>query len=412
MKFVNIKLFDNSVSTEEKRFFYLIALVWGHFPILHFLEALSNRVVGPLVTLILFALLWTVTIFGAMGVIAKRLKSASVIVLFLILFIYGFNYILFPQNIDALNYNAGPFFLSALPCFILGSVVQVRKGIDFLYYISLLSILAQYSFSFVYGNNQILADEGEGGDQLTAAYNLLPHVLLTIYYFIKKRNWVPGLLSILGVILLISFGSRGPILCLLIFVFLTVFFTMRERKYSPVKYLYFVLICLGLLVLFSQAWQFIIEAILSSQNMSDRLAVKLMEGGFLESDDRNEIKLLLIKKLSEYPIMGYGVAGDRLVIGSIESGYAHNLIYEMLFSFGYVFGGGLLIVITIQIFKGLKYYSGDEKYFVLVLISCGFIGLLFSGTYLNSKWFFFLMGVCSVAKENFILERIVYKIQS
>lgn len=409
MRQFKIVLFEDYVTKNEKKFFFLVALIWAHYPLLHFFEALLTRIFGAVITPILFILLWSVAIIGGLREIQKRMNGFSALVILVLAITYVLNYGLYPQNTSALNYNAGQFFLSALPCFIVGVTFKINKGRRLLYYISLLCIFAQYLFSFVYGNNRILAESGEGGDQLAAAYLLLPHVLMTSSFFIRKPGWISGISTMLGTILLVSFGSRGPFLCLMFFVVCALFYSMRQNHSGLRKYVYLFLISVPLLFFINNFWQEMMESVISSQNMSDRLVVKFAENNFLESNDRDELKTMLFRELKKEPLLGYGVAGDRNFVGALQGGYAHNIIVEILFSFGYLMGGAILLIIAKMIMQGIKYLQGDDKYFFLVLFFCGFVGLLFSGSYLTSRWFFFLMGVCMASKNDFFTNKRVYK---
>ena len=401
MRLSKIKLFDREITKQEKRFFFLVGLVWAQYPLLHFFEATVARVTGPEIASALLIVLWMIAIVGAYAEFAQKMSGNNILFVVALFVLYIVNYVLFPQNVPALNFNADLFLLSALPCFFIGAIFPAWRGLKFLYYLSLLCILAQYLFSFVYGNNEAIAEEGNGNDQLAAAYLILPHVLIVAANLIQKPDWISGFFFFLGVLILISFGSRGPIVCMILFVLIAIIYKMTSNKFGLGKMILFVLSCLVIVGLFNIFLDRIIDAIMASQNMSDRLVRKMVENQFLESEDRDDIRFLLFSKLDESPYWGYGIAGDRFFLGSPKSGYAHNLVVEVLFSYGYFLGGGILFFIGYLIYKGLRYSTRFEKNFVFLLFTIGIVGLLFSGTYLTNKWFYFFLGYCmSIRKTN------------
>jgi hypothetical protein len=89
---------------------------------------------------------------------------------------------------------------------------------------------------------------------------------------------------------------------------------------------------------------------------------------------------------------GYGIAGDRAIVGA----YAHNILIELWVSFGVIVGTALFIVpvfFTVLLLIKKSRYNTAEDSFILVLISSCYVKLFLSGTYLTESFLFLLIGV-------------------
>ena len=97
----------------------------------------------------------------------------------------------------------------------------------------------------------------------------------------------------------------------------------------------------------------------------------------------------LLDKLNENG-GGFGLMADRL-----EVGYAHNIIVELWYAYGYIIGSlviAIFLFLVLSLF--LKSHDRSTKLFVLLFFTFTFIKLLFSGTFITDGFFFFLIGLC------------------
>ena len=135
----------------------------------------------------------------------------------------------------------------------------------------------------------------------------------------------------------------------------------------------------------------------SNFGINSRTLSQIVEGSFLKSYGRTNIRETLIAGITESPFIGYGLWGDRFVTlnyGHGKASYAHNIILEIITQFGVILGIFLIIALLWLIIKKI-YYNNRSYYFVILLcvIPSGLIKLFFSGSYLNEPYFFFLMGL-------------------
>lgn len=156
----------------------------------------------------------------------------------------------------------------------------------------------------------------------------------------------------------------------------------------------FISFLLGVTFVYLEQISYFFFNLISAFGMSARIFEKVIEGTFLVDESRMENYWKpLLEIIKNESFFGYGIGGDRVVGGVI---YAHNIVLELLISFGIVFGTILFIWISTHIFRGFK-HSADatSRNMVLVLICSGFVPLFVSGTYLTATSFFLLLGFCT-----------------
>lgn len=148
----------------------------------------------------------------------------------------------------------------------------------------------------------------------------------------------------------------------------------------------------GVLFLFFDRLLILLYNISLKLGLSIRIFAKFFEGDFFVSSSRNRIIEVLFEKISEKPVLGYGIAGDRTLVG----GYSHNLAVELWVSFGIIIGTILLGVLFFICIKALikSRKNNVDNMAILLLICCGLINLFLSGSYLSAPYLFLLIGLC------------------
>ena len=125
--------------------------------------------------------------------------------------------------------------------------------------------------------------------------------------------------------------------------------------------------------------------------MSERSINKLLSGKFFVSEGRDVLKDTVMEGILKKPLLGYGIAGDRTLIGI----YVHNIVLELLVSYGIPVGICLTGVIGFLIWRGYCRADTDQGKNLILLLACAvMIKLMMSGTYLQEELFFLLLGAC------------------
>lgn len=75
--------------------------------------------------------------------------------------------------------------------------------------------------------------------------------------------------------------------------------------------------------------------------------------------------------------------------------YAHNIALELWVEFGVIIGTIVLVALIVTFLRGyLCSTSSAEKGLIIVLICSSFLKLFLSGSFMDDRWFFALIGLC------------------
>ena len=227
-------------------------------------------------------------------------------------------------------------------------------------------------------------------NKIDNSYNMRYSYILSIalYFhtidFFKFKKIKNIIIILIEFLLILFYGSRGPLLCYTIF-FLA--FIMFENKKTSIKLLfsfiiaYFILNINNILLLISN--------LVDKLNISSR-TLYLLINDFKHSSGRDLINVKVIEIIKDHLTVGVGIAGEFKYMND----YPHNIFLDLILHWGIIFGSIFIGMIICIITKALLLAKEKERYVLLVFISYGLIALLFSGTYLSWDGFYILMGIC------------------
>ena len=99
----------------------------------------------------------------------------------------------------------------------------------------------------------------------------------------------------------------------------------------------------------------------------------------------------LIASVKEHSFWGTGLCSDRMMVGV----YAHNIALELWVEFGVIIGTIVLVTLIVAFLRGyLCSSSSAEKGLIIALICSSFLKLFLSGSFMDDRWFFALIGLC------------------
>ena len=202
----------------------------------------------------------------------------------------------------------------------------------------------------------------------------------------KKGYYVP---YVLGVAMILLGGSRGAVIWpILMFPLMLPYkwknMTLRKR----VLFLYFFIIIICILIAIAFRFkQFInLIAMLSSRvGLQSRTLNSILSGSFSDPNGRDEIYRMAIDLIKNGGPFGHGVYGDRYFIGTkFKWGYSHNIILELLVSFGYIGGTILCAIFVLGITKVYKACQNNiARQIVFISFFASMLKLMLS----NSFWY-------------------------
>ena len=323
----------------------------------------------------------------------RDVKSLDFLFILLFLITILFSYVVHPETNDYFTQsNLRQIYVEAIPFFLLAVCFRCnQRTLKNLTYISYVAIILNILYMFLYVG---LASE-EGEYYMGQAYMLLPHVMFAINSIfdrtIIRKRIVPILFSLLGLFFLVAMGTRGPLLIAIVYLTVKIFLAIDKRKPKTI----FMFTAFAIVLIWGIAsgyYLVLLEKLsntLSRYGMSTRVIDKLLENEYLSNTSgRDKIYELLLQKISEKPLFGYGVFGEEQ-FGVL----AHNIALEIIVYYGIPIGATIIIAYIVTALRA--YFKSSNKYakdLILLFFVMTVARAPFGGSHL-SYYFFFLIGL-------------------
>lgn len=312
----------------------------------------------------------------------------------IMLFVCGsilLTWLIYPDNIDIYMFGQGQFWPTVFPLFrffIVGLfLIPDEESVDLMGKISCISIFVESIFIWFI----LRGSDMQNNDDMSRAYFLLLTVLFAVNYAYDKRTFWGLAASAVGILALLSMGTRGPIMITLAFFAAKIYQTSTKKGKGTI-----VIIVILLLMWFvnSSLWNaflLFLRDIISTIGLSTRIIDYTIQGETLSNySERDEIFDVVISKIHERPLTGWGLYGEWQFVGWS----AHNMYLEILQNYG-VFIGGIILLwmfyIAIKAFFTTK--SIPVRSLVLMFICNVFVRGFFGGTFLSFPTFL-MIGYC------------------
>lgn len=223
------------------------------------------------------------------------------------------------------------------------------------------------------------------------SYVTLVAVMWLLYKFFQKETVVDFVFILIGLIVIIAYGSRNPLFSIAAYIVIQ---TIRNANSGKLKGGKRILYILGSILILACAflWRGVISALnsfLSIFSINSR-TLALLSKTTLFTSGRDSIHSSLIGLLNQHPILGLGVGGDVRLIDE----NAHGLYLSILTSYGYIIGAIFILCIVYICLRAFLKSSGKEKEIVLLYLCMvlprGFTG----GDVWTSDVFWWMLGIC------------------
>lgn len=289
--------------------------------------------------------------------------------------------------------NSNNFWGTIFPClryFLVGLIILPdKKTLDLLGKASEAAIIVETLFLFAYMIPRGLMES----EDMNRSYQILPNVLFALNYAFNNKKTFSRICAIIGVFYCLSLGARGPVIIILVFVYIKSFQIRLTKLRNKVIW---GLIVFYLIFLFYNSSLYLtalrsIRDLITQFGLSTRIVDHAIEGTITSHDSgRNDIYNFLINKLAERPIWGYGVYGEWQFI----HWSAHNMYLELLVHFGVILGSVINIwFISLTVKSYYKTPNKNSKDVILVFTCFVFVRGVFGGSWLMVGTFF-LVGFC------------------
>lgn len=209
------------------------------------------------------------------------------------------------------------------------------------------------------------------------------------FFQLKIYKMISVVLIIINVAAVFISGGRGGALLLILNTAICLFaFNMNGK--SVLKK---VIISAVALILFS----FLFGKFIGAYGLGDFIngglerTFSYISGGKLdmsETSNRDDVYKIAIENINNHPVLGQGVFRTMSMYG----GYPHNFILEILVDGGMVYLLFWIVYLWLFFKKLFKIIRREPaKSYLLILASLPLLSLLFSGTYTNNAYFWFVI---------------------
>lgn len=340
----------------------------------------------PLDTAFCLAILGCI-LLNALPAILRRLKSAEVLVALLAVLLFLLNYLIIPKTRGYVSANIVGFFLRIFPLYFLGRcITNYGETMRILNKFSIYAILAGAIYYLITNIFELAVSS----DNMSFAYYYLPFVLVEIYQIFLKKSWINVVFSILGTSILLVCGTRGPFLCIGVFLLLFCLFLLKNVKIKILMVLFSLLIVLASIFGVITSMLSWLNSWMKSIGWESRILDKVISEDLSDLSGREDIYEKVYAFIQEH-YLGYGLYADRL---PLNGSYSHNFILEFTAFFGplgFLLSIYLLVVTLAKIC--FEKIDGEYKVLLLLIFCCSIVKLFVSSSIISEPMFYLLLGL-------------------
>lgn len=382
---------------EDKHLSVIISLVMFSMFMLTILARFSegfgfNSSLLSIVSDILKLMLGVVFLSG-IKIILKRLNLRVIMFIILSTIVVFLNFLFFPDNNKYFISFVVYFYVTILPLYVYISLIN-----DYSY---LLDSMTKMSFLisviaivvFVLSHVAFGISFNYRSYSMSFSYGILLPSMVLVRNFITTRNLWSLFLAVGLITLIIVYGSRGPVICLV-----TYFFIKLSRKYTyyergKYKLILLIVVSIGLYTMLPFLLQSL-SSILDSLDISSRVVNLFLEDS-VDMSGRDFIYKSIYSSFLESPFTVRGINADFLLVGT----YAHNLFLELFYQMGFVLGFFIITLIFLLSMRTLfnKNFTPHSDCSIL-FFSVALPQLMISGSLWSSMYFW--MWVALMLKKN------------
>lgn len=369
----------------------LVAIVWTHNTVMPLVRVVIERL--PYIGFLAELLIPMSIILSAMACLPwflRHIRGRDLAVYICAVLIVLFSMVLHPITVDYLQEEWWRILIAAVPMYFIGVSFSLEDSKNDLFWCSLFSVLGMFAFRLYLLNSGRALEN----DDMEAAYRMLPSIMYLIYYAsVKKQVIYIAIAGVLSTVILI-FGTRGPIVCMLVYVaLLTIYYSFKSRNLKKLLILLIIFAIVLSVFIFDTLFIEVSSAlskVFERIGFSTRIFNFIIEGDIIASKGRESLAKQAIEAIIENPMWGYGVTADRAMFGI----YPHNMFLEILCQYGIVFGSLLIItMLVITVIALLKSRKNTRRFtFGLMLVSIVFVKLMISSTYTIEPLLYFMLG--------------------
>lgn len=318
-------------------------------------------------------------------IVFRRNSIAAIFSLLLISILILSNIIFFPENRENILSHSLRIYTVSYVCFLLSlSLYDFKPLLNYLYNASYLIIIFSL---YMLASTSVLGAVGAAATEYNMSlsyYCLIPTIIMLLKFFESKRPF-SLLFFILGLIVILGMGSRGPLIGILTFIILYKLKSINSLKKLLIDIVLYS-VPLMILIFYSKEIVQWLYSYFQSINIESRTLYYLLMGEISAKSNRDIIGVEILNKIKDNSIFGIGFLGD------ISS---HNIILETLLFFGVIFGTLLLAILAILVVKALTFTKNrDLVLLIIVFFSYAIPDALLNLTVWGKDMFWIFIGFC------------------
>lgn len=373
----------------------MVAFISFYVWVLSFNGILYLPVFGVGLATYLYVLSYAAVIMCALPVILKRINHTDIIILISVFIILICSYLLFPDTHTRMSERI-IYFFQALPWLFVGRCVtdysklllwfekaaRITIIIGALYY--LVRIIGFYDNSY---NNMVYA------------YNFLPSCIIAAYGLIRNIDLKNIIFNVIGISVLILCGCRGAILCFGVAVLIFIYFFSDKRWYKIAAALVFAAAAILYMSDYFYTVLMSINRWMHAMGIDNRIFRQILLDEFTDGSGRGSIAKQVFSGIAERPFTGYGLYGDTTL--NMKGTYSHNIILELMASFGMPLGLMLFLIFTVCFVQIVisKQCSIEYKVVLIIFFCSGMVKLFMSGSFMEEPFLCMLIGMMAGYKK-------------
>lgn len=337
--------------------------------------------------------LLVLTAFFCLSVWKKQFRLTDVLLYLLFVTIYYGSVSFYPDTEAFIEESNDQIVIQSMPYLFLGLLFCYDRCSTALHLMSIVAIACNVLFFYLMSGMSKF-DGSLEEENMNAAYWLMPALMVVTSHMLQRKKLLDIVAWAVGLLLLLFMGTRGPLVIYVFFVASHVVFFTKTKHPKLVKV--FTILVAIVFYRFSDVIAMGLMAVSSSLGMSTRIFESMLEDnmiGLSASSGRDSIiSGLMTHLIEDNPWGGYGLGSDLQYDGQY---YSHNVIVEILFSFGFWVGGIMILALAILIWKAFKSCtSREERIFLMAMFCSGFMKVCFSSRFVWEPHFYMLIGVC------------------
>ena len=306
-----------------------------------------------------------------------------------ILAIVAINYLIFPasrQYMTDLGFTLCLLLYVPVGVYVVKNITDWMGFFNLYYPFCVIAILMNLYLNFFSGVDLYNADVAFNYMELS--YAVLPAVCGSYAFFRQSKKWIPLLVFVLGLVSVLYYGARAVLFFVLFFA---ISYELLSSKMSHVEK-GFVAAVVAIAYLNVDA---IIKALASIGFLSDsRFINKYLDDALFGHYTRTIIFEACENRLNSMGLEVSGLFGDRPFCGDV---YPHNIVYEILMSFGWIFGTIALVLLLMLFIKSFR--KEDARIICLFLFFAILCRFFVSGSYIiEGRFWLMLFSLLSLVK--------------